>query len=231
MGEKEYSVCFVTCVNDEEMYNLCLRHIQNLYVPTGVHVQFHAIRGATSITSAYNEALAQSNAKYKVYLHQNTHIIHRSFLHDLLALFKKNPKLGLAGLIGSGTLPANGIWWESGELYGKVLEYRSTYNCLKFTEVAAPYQSAASIDGFLMATQYDIPWREDIFDGWHFYNISQCYEFKRKGYSVGILPQVEPWALHICGVMYPDEIYYKYRDKFLHEYSHDPAALATITTY
>ena len=27
------------------------------------------------------------------------------------------------------------------------------------------------VDGLLMATQYDIPWREDLFDGWDFYDL------------------------------------------------------------
>ncbi|MFB5269072.1 glycosyltransferase family protein [Paenibacillus enshidis] len=220
-------VCFVSCVNDEEMYKLCLQHIQSLFVPPGVHVESVAIRGASGITSGYNQAIRNSRAKYKVYLHQDTYIMNRNFLYELLDLFKKYPQLGLVGLIGSRSLPADAVWWESGELFGKVLEYRSTYNYLKFTEAGGPYQSAAAIDGLLMATQYDIPWREDVFDGWHFYDISQSCEFKRKGYAVGILPQAEPWALHACGVMYPDHVYYSYRDKFLLEYGQDPTAFGS----
>ncbi|MDP4096421.1 glycosyltransferase family protein [Paenibacillus sp. P96] len=221
MTDEETNFCFVTCVNDEHMYKLCLEHIQSLFLPPGVQLEVVAIRGATSITSGYNQAARNSKAKYKVYLHQDTYIMNRNFLYELLRVFQNHPQLGLVGLIGSGTIPANGVWWESGELFGKVLEYRSTYNYLKFAEAEGPFKNAAAIDGLLMATQYDIPWRDDIFDGWHFYDISQSCEFKRKGYSVGILPQAEPWALHACGVMYPDDIYYRYRDKFLQEYSSD----------
>lgn len=38
-----------------------------------------------------------------------------------------------------------------------------------------------AIDGMFMATQYDISWREDLFDGWDFYDISQSCEFTRGG--------------------------------------------------
>jgi hypothetical protein len=231
MGEEENSVGFVTCVNDEDMYQLCLRHIQSLIVPPEVHIETIAIRGAASITSGYNQAIRDSNAKYKVYLHQDTYIMNRNFLHELFESFKKHPQLGLVGLIGSGSIPANGVWWESNERFGKVFEYRDTYNYLKFAEAEGPFQSAAALDGLLMATQYDIPWREDIFDGWHFYDVSQCCEFKRRGYSVGILPQDEPWVFHACGDTYPHDmlarlrylaVYCWYRDKFLLEYENDP---------
>ena len=30
-----------------------------------------------------------------------------------------------------------------------------------------------------MATQYDIDWDEQNFDGWHFYDASQCMKFNR----------------------------------------------------
>ena len=38
-------------------------------------------------------------------------------------------------------------------------------------------KSVAAADGLLLATQYDIDWREDLFENWHFYDISQCMEF------------------------------------------------------
>ena len=37
-----------------------------------------------------------------------------------------------------------------------------------------------------MATQYDVPWREDLFDGFDFYDVSQSFEFRKAGYTVGV---------------------------------------------
>lgn len=74
------------------------------------------------------------------------------------------------------------------------------------------------VDGLLMATQYDIEWRQDIFDGWHFYDLSQCLEFKKNGYFVVVPKQEETWAMHECGVKFLDENYEKYRLIFLSEY-------------
>ncbi|MFB5679267.1 glycosyltransferase family protein [Paenibacillus terreus] len=225
MTEEENSVCFITCVNDDVLYKVCQDHLRYLSVPSGVHTQVLAIRGASSLTSGYNQAIRLSRAKYKVYLHQDTYIMNRNFIHDLLELFKTHPQLGLVGLIGSGTVPDSGVWWESDQRFGRILENRNIYHYLTFDEAEAPFQSAAALDGLLMATQYDVPWREDIFDGWHYYDVSQCFEFKRRGYSVGIPPQAEPWVLHNCGVMERDLIFEYYRIKFLLEYGRNQEIL------
>jgi len=84
-------------------------------------------------------------------------------------------------------------------------------------EVQGDYQSVEAIDGLLMATQYDIPWREDVFQKWDFYDVSQSFEFRKRGYEV-IVPKMEkPWCIHDDGVMNLEN-YYEERKKFLREY-------------
>lgn len=41
------------------------------------------------------------------------------------------------------------------------------------------FQEVEALDGLLIATQYDLPWREGLFQGWDIYDISQCTEFRR----------------------------------------------------
>ena len=54
-------------------------------------------------------------------------------------------------------------------------------------------------DGLLMVTQYDFPWRDDLFDKWDFYDVSQSLEFIRHGYKV-VVPYMEtPWCIHDDG--------------------------------
>lgn len=67
-------------------------------------------------------------------------------------------------------------------------------------------------------TQYDISWREDIFDGWDFYDVSQSFEFKRAGYDIAVPYQKVPWVLHDCGFLNLKN-YYSARDKFIKEYA------------
>ena len=73
----------------------------------------------------------------------------------------------------------------------------------------------------MIVTCYDIPWREDIFDGWDFYDLSQCMEFKRRGYSIVVPFQSSPWCLHDDRVALSLMDYNHYRKIFLKEYGNE----------
>lgn len=194
MNERKF--LFVTCVNDEDLYSMCVKHIRILSVPRGYTVELLPIRGAKSLPAGYNLAL-KNDAKYKIYLHQDTFILNRNLLHELLALFQSHRSLGLIGLAGCKALPPSGIWWEGKGIVGEVVGLPNhTYHILKFGEVSGSFASVEAVDGFLMATQVDIPWREDLFKGFHFYDVSQSVEFIKHGYLVGVPIQRDPWCLH-----------------------------------
>jgi len=82
-----------------------------------------------------------------------------------------------------------------------------------------PYTQVDAIDGMIMITQYDIPWREDLFQGWHYYDQSQSFEFRNKGYQVVVPHQKEAWCLHDSGVVILQD-YDKNRRIFRREYLH-----------
>ena len=74
-----------------------------------------------------------------------------------------------------------------------------------------------AIDGLLMATQYDIPWREDLFTHFDFYDVSQSFEMRKAGYQILVPYQEIPWVIHDSGfakLTYYDEE----RRKCLKEY-------------
>lgn len=213
-----HTICFIVCVNDEILYGLCLGHIRELIVPPGMQVEVLPVRGAVSMTAGYNLAMQQSNAAYKVYLHQDTFILNKRFIQELLIQFRSDDQLGLLGVAGAMHIPANGIWWEDAKCYGKVLELRTLYRCLNFEEVQEINRTVEVVDGLLMATQYDLPWREDLFDGWHFYDASQCAEYARQGLRTAIPRQPEHWVLHVCGNEFDSVSYDHYRQIFIKEY-------------
>ena len=209
---------FVTCVNDENLYALCTRHIAALAVPEGFTVEIRAERGARSMAGGYNSAMAASDAKYKVYLHQDTFIINKTFMYDVLCLFGAGVRLGLLGVAGCQSLPASGVWWEGKNLFGKVVEYRQTFHVLRFADPSGPFARVQAVDGLIMVTRYDLPWREDLFSGFHFYDTSQSLEFLKAGYRVAVPAQADPWCLHWCGTEFPSGEYYRYRDVLLNSY-------------
>ncbi|MDE8564476.1 glycosyltransferase [Anoxybacillus rupiensis] len=218
MNDKK--IAFIYCVNNRDLYEESVRYVKSLHVPDGYEIEFIAIEGAQSITSGYNQAMKQTDAKYKVYLHQDVYINNKNFISDIMNIFKQDTQIGLIGMIGAKVIPTNGIWWESNNKYGKVYDsHTGRMGLLSFKEIRNSFESVQAVDGLMMITQYDIKWREDIFNGWHFYDISQSVEFLKKGYKVVIPRQQEPWCTHDCGVVNIKNGYEHYRKNFLEEYS------------
>ena len=61
-----------------------------------------------------------SDAKYKVYLHQDTLVVNKHLVADLLSIFA-DELVGLVGVIGCRSLPRSGVWGDGMRTYGRVL--------------------------------------------------------------------------------------------------------------
>lgn len=171
-----------------------------------------------NIFKGYNKGMKNTDAKYKIYLHQDVFILNDKFIFDILKIFNDNSRIGLIGVIGCKEIPHTGIWWSAKDTYGEVYDsHTGAMGLIKFKQPKGEYETVEAVDGLIMATQQDCLWREDIFRGWHFYDISQCLEIIKKGYVVVVPKQEKTWCLHDSGVANIDG-YDENRQLFLNEY-------------
>lgn len=218
-------ICFISCVNNSKEYDMALVYIHSLKIPDGYEIETIAIEHATSLASGYNQAMNQSDAKYKVYIHQDTFLLNENFLYDVISLFEKYPKLGMLGVLGAKAIPNLNEGWPPSDTYGTLYHTMrgKGMDFLPFNTVEQDFEKVLSIDGILMATQYDLRWQEELFNGWHFYDISQSLEFIKAGYDVGVPRQKNPWCFHDCGVLNTAG-YEENRNIFLEHYDVDTLA-------
>ncbi len=219
-GMDERKICFITCVNDEAWYEESLLYLKSLCLPEGMRAEYLPVRGASSMCAGYNEGMRQSDAKYKVYLHQDTLVVNKELVRDLLRLFADD-SIGAVGVIGCRCLPRSGVWWDGMRTYGRVLhacEPESVVDSMCMQPEGA-FMEVEAVDGLFIATQYDIRWREDLFTGWHLYDTSECKEMQRRGYRVVVPNQSERfWCIH-CPKEKPLAAEYKgYQKIFVKEY-------------
>lgn len=220
----ERKICFISCVNDEAEYAGCKQAIGELEIPFGYQVEILGVRHAASMTAGYQQAMEASHAKYKIYLHQDVFVINPTLIQDLLDLFIAHPEIGMIGLAGSTRLDAEKpIWWKDwltlyGTCYTRVEENKVVRNYYGGV-INGAYIEVAAIDGLFMATQYDVPWRTDLFHGWHFYDVSQSREFINAGYQVVVPQQDEPWVIHDCGLKPTDKSYDENMEIFKQNYT------------
>lgn len=219
MNEKE--ICFILCTNNEMFAEECMYYIRHLIVPEDYSIDVLTVEDAKSMTAGYNEAMQYSKAKYKVYLHQDVFIVNPYFIRDMLAVFQMDRQIGMLGMVGALKIPQSGIMWKS-ERVAMLYEQR-VYETVLLNRQKQPakndaYWEVEAIDGLLMATQYDLPWREDLFTGWDFYDASQSMEFIRHGYKVVVPKMEEPWCIHdsgFCNMWHYEEERRKYVREYL----------------
>ena len=213
-------ICFIVCANDKEAYQECLLYMQHLEIPKGMTVEYRPVWGAESMTAGYNQAMKSSDAKYKIYIHQDVFLVKKDLLFELVHFFQQHEDVGLVGLAGCEMLPASCIWWQAEKKYGQMAQLPEPEKLIltEYGSLAEAYVRVAAVDGVFMVTQYDVPWRDDIFKGWHFYDISQTYEFYRHGYEAVVLRQNSNWCIHDTGKKKSGEEYLYWREKFFQEY-------------
>ncbi|WP_051538015.1 glycosyltransferase family protein [Butyrivibrio proteoclasticus] len=209
-------ISFISCTNNEEEFAEMEYYIRRLHVPDGCNVDVLGITDAKSMCAGYNEGMQASSASIKVYLHHDVRIVDRFFLHYILNVFDSDPDIGIAGMVGTKTFADDGVVFHSG-LEGAWIEGKSVHTQANIFYVEKKTTPVLLVDGLLLATRVDIPWREDLFDAWHFYDASQCMEFKRAGYKAVVPYQESPWCLHECGWSNVEN-YFKYSEIFRKEY-------------
>lgn len=218
MDDKKF--CFIMCANDDFLAAECQNYIRQLELPKDYESQTIVIRGAASMTAGYNEAMKQTDAKYKIYLHQDVLLINQNMLQEVLVIFQKYPQIGMLGVVGNPTLSDDGCPWHGereqriGGVYSDGIDRMI---CASFGKPRGDLTKVLTIDGMLMITQYDLPWREDLFQGWDFYDGSQAMEFWKAGYGVAVPAMDSPWCIHDNDRQYLTH-YEKWRRMFEQEY-------------
>ena len=81
MNEKKFS--FIMCCNNDYYLQEAKTYLDELIIPEGYEVDFVEVRGAKSMTSGCNEGMQRSDAKYKIYMHQDVFIINKNFLSGI----------------------------------------------------------------------------------------------------------------------------------------------------
>lgn len=188
---------FIICCNDLKYLDECRYYINRLIVPDRFKIGIIPVFNAYSMTSGYNKGMKSSDAKYKIYMHQDVFCVHKDLLVDLLDIFQEE-SIGMIGMVGSSALPENAAFlleWDIVNIY--TCNGSSSIQLFQGVEEADKYRDVDMIDGMFMATQYDFEWDEQNFDGWHFYDASHSMRI-RENYRI-VVPAEKTYIMHDAG--------------------------------
>ena len=176
--------------------------------------------GGDWLYGAFDLAMRANDAKYKIYLDDHVAITNKNFLVELIEIFRADKKIGAVGVSGAIELSTHGVSLSSVKRGGRIFSGEQNPQPVDWGN----FGEAQIIDGFFIATQYDLPWRTDFEDDF-FGGQAHSVEFKRKGYKIFIAAQDLPWIWYRKANFTFDE---PSRQKFLAEYSADLFPLVTV---
>ena len=156
----EHKFCFIICTDNARTLEECMWYLEKIHVPDGYETETIVIRDAESVTSRYRQAVTQTDARYKIYLHSDVLVVNKEILSELLEAFHE-PSVGMVGIVGNieeKGMDTSGAYmrsWDAGAVeVCNVIDARIG-NWLSDGE--KKWIDVAEIDRMFMATQYDLP--------------------------------------------------------------------------
>lgn len=215
---------FIIYKKNDKNYKVLISSLTALNIPNNVHVDIVTLTGDGGIPVIYNQGISASiGADYRVYINDGIEILEKNFISIIIDLFERNSEIGIIGCIGTKIIPPTGICENAQTQYGKIIigNEKKIWN-----DFSNEYVEVASVNGLLMAVRGNVLWRDDLFKGNSFWDISQCIEYKRRGYKSVVIASPNKFYIKTSELNYEaDE---QSRQIFLAEYSKDIFPLVTI---
>ena len=223
MNDKKFAV--IVHATDENAVKEAVASLQKLKIPDGFTLDFLPVQGEKKY-GAYNFAMTQNDAKYKIYMDEKIIIRQENILSELLKIFKANENIGLIGCSGAVQLSTHGICLNSAKRCGK-MQMSSGRNLNEWGAIDKDFREVEAVDGWFIATQYDLKWREEFE---FLADTAHCMEFRRQNYKVVVVRQKKPWLWYKSNTW---NISAESQQKFLNEYSAElfPLVSIVIPTY
>ena len=224
----ENKLAIIVYVQDEADYKICEESLREISFPAGFEIILLPITHAANRGEAYRTGMEKSDAKYKIYIDSSAWLLDGKLLDTALELFTAHPEIGVLGLSGTEIIPPNAPFWASPARLGKWSDKNG--NMQDFGAFDEPFREVQAVDFYLLMTQYDIPWRTDLFADDLYLCAAQSVEFKRKGYKACVLRQDGLWLAYARDNASASK---SAGERFLDEYSKDlfPLVSVVIPTY
>lgn len=85
----ERKIDFIVCVTESICCEECMRYISDLIIPDGYCIDVLTVFEAEGMTKGYNEAMQESDAKYKVYLREDTFLLKQKLCSGYFGYFSE----------------------------------------------------------------------------------------------------------------------------------------------
>jgi len=147
--------------------------------------------GDKSLTKVYNEILNQAKNDIVVLCHDDILFETKSWGNKLIKHFKRT-NYGILGVAGTTNMPSSGMWWENRRKMVGIVNHEHLGNKWESkysTSLGHDIEQVVVVDGLFMAINKEKIKHNFVedFDGFHFYDISFCFENYIADVLIGVI--------------------------------------------
>lgn len=173
-------------------------HKEHLIKTSGLHKHIEVIEiinNGESLTKAYNRGLKQATNDIVVFCHDDLTIETKQWGSKLLKQFEKHSDYGIIGVAGTKYMAPSGQWWEDkSKMYGRVAHTHEgkTWLSSYSDDIGQDIEEVVIVDGVFFAVdkrKLKTEFNETV-EGFHFYDVTFCFENYLKGVKVGVITSV-----------------------------------------
>ena len=173
-------------------------HKEHLIKTSGLHKYLEVIEiinNGESLTKSYNKGLKMAKNNIVVFCHDDLTIETKQWGVKLQKCFEKNTEYGIIGVAGTKYMPETGQWWVNPKkMYGRVAHTHEgkTWLSSYSDDLGQSIEETVIVDGVFFAvdkTKIKEQFNETV-EGFHFYDVTFCFENYLKGVKVGVTTMV-----------------------------------------
>ena len=189
-------IAFLLYGTDEWILSENLEYLNSLYVPDDIDVEIYKLNSADGLLPTFENGRLLSDARYKVYLNQNTYIIDKKFIPRVIGVFQNHPQIGMIGVRGFRMDQEK----NQAEFEGYNLSH--VYDIFSFVRefregTATGIIPVLALDRHLMVTSADTPWIGEESN----FHIAKSVELRHAGIETVVMVADQPMVLFDNGVL------------------------------
>ena len=181
----------------EAHYALCVASLQAARLPAGYALEIFPLTAAQPYAKQVNEILSRTTAKVKIFINDDVCLTSPLAIEQMLEIFREED-VGMAGFLGSRSLPVSGNLLEAPDVWGAVrMPMKGSLEEIRFGK-AATHEFTTGVR-FLcpsfFATQVDIPWNED-YEKQYYAVLAHCRAMEEGGQKMVVPLPREIWCAY-----------------------------------
>jgi hypothetical protein len=182
-------------ISTRKIDDVYLKHVEKMFSHPKTEILIYENDGVNSLTEIYNIGLKDAKNDIIVFMHDDLILETANITPKIVKLFEKHPEYGIIGIAGTDKL-TSGRWWDSRDnmfgVVGHLHEGKRHVNHYSKGSFVDVLKRVVVVDGlFFMVDRRRLKKHfNEEFKGFHFYDISFCFENFKEGVKIGVTTKI-----------------------------------------